>query len=113
MQKGSETEMSYRKWTPVPRKVKAKEGGNDDEGDDEDHDAAQTEKWCKEMLPCTSSRPDFTSLYLKSMPVPSLGARPLPCRPPPSAPHTRCRPQAHPTRATHTLHASAGVCAPP
>ena len=66
MQKGSATEMSYSKWTPVPR-GKAKAAGGEEDGD-EDYDA-KGEKWSKEMLPCTSSRPDFMTLYLDGIPV--------------------------------------------
>ena len=64
---GSATEMVYQKWTPVPR-GKAKAQGDDD--GDEDYDA-KGEKWSKEMLPCESSRPDFTALQLTSTQVPA------------------------------------------
>ena len=71
VQEGSDTEMSYKKWTPVPRKVKA--AGNDD--GDEDYDPKrETEKWSKEMLPCSSSRPNFTGHFLASIPVRLLSA---------------------------------------
>ena len=65
--KGSATEVNSKKWTPVPRGVKAK--APDDDDGDEDYDASKTEKWSKEMLPFEASRPDFMSLQLESMQV--------------------------------------------
>ena len=65
---GSSVEMSYRKWTPVPR-GKAKVA-TDDAGDEEyDPKGGGGEKWSREMLPCVSSRPDFLELFLESLPV--------------------------------------------
>jgi len=71
--KGSETEISSKKWTPVPRS-KAKTPGDDD-GDDDYDPAAKGEKWSKEMLPFQSSRPEFMLLLLASVEV---AARPVP-----------------------------------
>ena len=67
---GSATEVSSKKWTPVPRgKAKAT---NDDDGDEEYDPKGEAEKWSKEMLPFQSSRPDFVALFLTSLKVTAL-----------------------------------------
>ena len=62
---GSMTEIASKKWTPVPRGMKAKATG-DDEGDDDYDPKGDVEKWSKEMLPFESSRPEFIKLLLES-----------------------------------------------
>ena len=65
---GSATEIASKKWTPVPRGMKAKATGDDD-GDDDYDPKGDVEKWSKEMLPFESSRPEFIKLLLESIRV--------------------------------------------
>ena len=72
------TEISSKKWTPVPRGKAT--GPADDDGDEEYDPNAKGEKYTKEMLPFKSSRPDFMTLFLGGIPVPTTARTPTAIR---------------------------------